>query len=377
MFMDIERAQAILKQEGIDVLLSTRPENLIYVTGFYGNLEAGYYRHQTTYALIFREQPPVMVVPWWEVFVMRDRSEVETIPDLVWGEPPSVENPTVTLQGTTEGTVAKLISEHHLSTRRIGIDEKALSLSSYRKLQEQMPDATFVDATRVWEEIRLIKTPAEISRIEKSVQAVASGYEALRANLREGVTEREIHLKAREAMQAAGGNDVYFQYVASGVRNGWDHVVAGDFEIPAGEIVKCDMGTHYDGYCSDVARTFACGEPSPEQAQINKRIVTTVERIMAAAKPEVPVSELYRIYLDGMREGYGDLPWHIVGHSIGLEVHETFWISPSEHRPLQAGMVISVEIGYLDPGRQGQLVEENFLITEGGYRRFTPLQFGI
>jgi Xaa-Pro aminopeptidase len=375
MFMDRDRAQAILRQERIDVLLSTRPENLTYVSGFSDMLECRFWRHQTTYALIFREDPPALVVPWFEVASIRSKSDIELIiPNQVWVEPPSSENPTGLLEGTTEGTVARVIGEHHLTTGRIGIDEKALPKSVFRKLQDLMPEATFVDATRVWEETRLIKTPAEISRIEKAVRAVEEGYLALRAQLQEGVTERELTLNARDTILAAGADDIIFDFVTSGPRTGIDHVTGGDFAVQAGEIVKCDISARYDGYCGNIGRTFACGEPSAEQARINKRIVTTNVRILAAAKPGVLVSELYGIYLDGMREGYGDTPWHVIGHSVGVEVYDSLWISPSEHRPLQPGMVISLEIGYLDPGQQGQFVEDDFVITEDGNRLLSILR---
>lgn len=374
MFMDVERAQAILEREEIDVLVSNRPANVTYVSGFHENLECRFVPDLYTYALIFRSQPPSMVMPWFEVPSVRSKSDVEAIiSDLVWIEAPTLENPVGLLQGSAEGTVAKVIGQHHLSTGRIGIDQNAMALTAFEQLQEHVPGATFVPATHVFQEIRSIKTPVEVLRIEEAVQAVECGYQALEANLREGVTERELTLKARDVVLAAGADDIIFNFVTSEPRNGIDHVVGADFEIKAGEIIKCDIGAHYDGYCSDIGRSFSCGEPSREKARIYQRILETQERVLAAAKPGVIASDLFRIYLEGMREGYGETPWHMIGHGVGVEVHEVPLIGPLNHRPLQSGMVLAVEIGYLDPGRLGYQLEDMILITEDGNRSLSSL----
>src|SRR4029079_13683082 len=136
-----------------------------------------------------------------------------------------------------------------------------------------LPDATLVPATSVFEELRLIKTPEELRRLERSARAGQRGYEALAARVQPGVTERELTLAARDAILAAGADEVFFNFVTSGARAGIDHVTGADVPIRAGEIVKWDMGARSGGYCSDIGRSFACGEPGQEQMRLYRRML--------------------------------------------------------------------------------------------------------
>lgn len=365
--VDLERAGWILRREGIDVVLSNRPENVTYIGGVADNLECRIYRETRTYGMLFASAAPVLVVPWFEVPYLQSRSEVEAIvADKTWAEPPSPERPAGRMTGTAEGTLARVLGEHHLQAGRIGIDERALPLAAYQQLQAELPLAQFVPAAHILEEMRLIKTPEEIARIKQAAASVERGYETIATNLKEGITERELTLKARDAILDAGADDIIFSFVTSGARAGIDHVTGADLHIRSGETVKCDIGAHCGGYCSDIGRSFACAQVDGEQKRIYQRIRETEERVIAAVKPGAAAADLYGIYLSGMREGYGETPWDMIGHGIGLEVHEIPVIGPLEERRLAPGMVLCIEIGYLDPGRQGFHLEDMILVTADG-----------
>ena len=372
MFMDLSRAQAILRKKDIDVILSNRPENITYVSGVADNLEFRINREERTYALVFRSEPPALVAQWFEVPYLRMRSKIETIvSDKVWKKAPSPEVPEGLLQGDVETTIAEVVRERHLSNGRIGVDERAIPLLAFQRLQNQLPKATFVPAASIFEELRTVKTSVEVSLIEKAIQIVEKGYQTLQEHLQEDVTERELTLKVRDAILGAGADEIVFNFVTSGSRAGIDHVTGADIRIKTGEIIKCDIGARYGGYCSDIGRSFACGNASQDQKRIYQRILETEQEVLAAAKPGMTGSDLFRIYLKGMREGYGDVPWDMIGHGIGLELHEAPRISLQNHTPLQPGMVICVEIGYLEPGQQGYHLEDMILITEDGHRPMT------
>jgi Xaa-Pro aminopeptidase len=372
--IDLDRAKSILMRERLDAVLSSRPENVTYVSGVADNLECRIYHETRTYALLFAAAAPALVVPWFEVPYLQSRSPVEAIvEDRIWSEPPSPERPAGRLTGNVETTLARVLRSHHLSTGRIGIDERALPLAAYEQLQAELPLAQFIPATYVFEEMRLIKTPEEISRIKRAAGAVERGYEVLAATLKVGVTERELTIQARDAILDAGADDVIFNFVTVGARAGIDHVSGSDVRVQAGENVKCDIGAHYGGYCSDIGRSFACGEVDRAQKRIYRRIRETEERVIAAAKPGTLCADLYDIYLNGMQEGYGETPWDMIGHGIGLEVHEIPVISPLEKRRLEPGMMLCVEIGYLDPGRQGFHLEDMLLVTRDGNLPLTSI----
>jgi len=149
MFMDLGRAQEILQRRKIDVALSSRPENVIHVSGVTDNLEFRFNKEERTYALVFPSEEPILVAQWFEVPHLRNRSHIKTIvPDQVWTSFPG--NSKAVLQGDAEMTVAEIIRDHHLSSGRIGIDERAIPLAAFQKLRKNIPRATFVRATSIF-----------------------------------------------------------------------------------------------------------------------------------------------------------------------------------------------------------------------------------
>jgi Xaa-Pro aminopeptidase len=295
------------------------------------------------------------------------------LPNLTCLRRPTLAAPVGDFRGNAELTAANHIRDLGLEEARIGIDERVLPLAAYEQLRALLPAAAFVPASDVVAELRMIKTAAELARIERAVRAVEQAYRRIAQQLRAGVTERQLTIEARDTMLAAGAGEVVFNFIATGNRAGIDNVAGADVPIEPGHVVKCDIGARFAGYCADLGRTFVCGDPVPAQARIFERIVATQARVLAAVRPGIRGADLFQIYLEDMQEGYGEVPWDIVGHGIGLEVHEIPGLSPLDHRPLQPGMVLCVEIGYEDPGRQGFHLEDMLLVTDDGYRPLSTL----
>jgi Xaa-Pro aminopeptidase len=77
------------------------------------------------------------------------------------------------------------------------------------------------------------------------------------------------------------------------------------------------------------------------------------------------------VYFTGQKGDYGEIPWDICGHGLGLEIHEMPGLMPTCQRPLEAGMVLAVEVGYLCPEKVGYQLEDVVLVTDDGFRNLT------
>ena len=130
-----------------------------------------------------------------------------------------------------------------------------------------------------------------------------------------------------------------------------------------------DFGCVYDGYCSDMTRTVAVGQPTQEMEQVYSVVLAAQKAGIAAARAGIPGRELDSAARKVIEEAdYGDYFTHSFGHSLGLEIHESPNASPSETRPLPAGTVISAEPGIYLPGRFGVRIEDVLVLEEGGCR---------
>ena len=150
------------------------------------------------------------------------------------------------------------------------------------------------------------------------------------------------------------------------------HAVPGETVIQKGMFVTMDFGCVYDGYCSDMTRTVAVGQPTQEMEQVYSVVLAAQKAGIAAARAGMPGRELDAAARKVIEEaGYGDYFTHSFGHSLGLEIHESPNASPGETRPLPAGTVISAEPGIYLPGRFGVRIEDVLVLEEGGCRDIT------
>ncbi|MCS5431832.1 aminopeptidase P family protein, partial [Staphylococcus aureus] len=188
-----------------------------------------------------------------------------------------------------------------------------------------------------------------------------------------GMTELELKAKLESKMLELGSEGPSFNtIVASGVRGALPHGVASDKVINQGELITLDYGAYYNGYASDITRTFAIGEPDAQLKEIYNIVLQANLKGIEAAKQGMTGRELDAVARDYINEkGYGEAFGHSLGHGIGLDVHEGPNLSKKSESPLELNNCVTIEPGiYLD-GIGGVRIEDDILITENGCERFT------
>ena len=255
---------------------------------------------------------------------------------------------------------------------RMGFDDAAMTVRDYTRYREGLP-CELVPAAEILEGLRAQKDPEELE-IMIAAQRIAERALAEALNdIRPGVTEKEIAARLQYLMLHYGAEDKSFDpIVVSGPNGSLPHGVPSDKPIQAGEFVTIDMGCVYHGYCSDMTRTVAVGQPTQEMERVYETVLAAQKAGIAAARAGMPGRELDAAARKVIEEaGYGDYFTHSFGHSLGLEIHESPNASPSETRPLPVGTVISAEPGIYLPGRFGVRIEDVLVLEEGGCRDIT------
>jgi Xaa-Pro dipeptidase len=141
-----------------------------------------------------------------------------------------------------------------------------------------------------------------------------------------------------------------------------------------------DWGATYDGYCSDLTRTFAIGNVDDELRKIYETVKTANEAGRAAGKPGSPaavVDQAARGVIE--KAGYGKFFTHRTGHGLGMEAHESPYMFGENPQVLEPGMVYTVEPGIYLPDHGGVRIEDNVVVTEDGSRTLTsfPREFTV
>jgi Xaa-Pro dipeptidase len=253
-----------------------------------------------------------------------------------------------------------------------------------RELERLLPNAEIVDATPLMQTVRMLKSAAEIGRLERAAEISAIGVEAGWRALRPAMTEREILQVIGAAMFAAGaevGTKPSFFGILAGDRWHLANAVASDYGVQQGDFVLVDGGASYRGYVCDFIRQASLGEPSQERRRWYTATLKATEAAIATIKPGVEAREVYDAALHSLGESglaeYNRM--NIIGHGIGADVHELPWLGDetvfTADTILREGMVLCVEPGTLPPAKDDLrghfIVEEIVEVTTTGTRLLT------
>jgi Xaa-Pro dipeptidase len=162
--------------------------------------------------------------------------------------------------------------------------------------------------------------------------------------------------------------------VSGGPNSANPHASPTERCLEAGDLLVVDWGAAYDGYISDLTRTFAVGEVGSEFGKIHKIVQEANAAGRAAGRPGVPCAEVDKAARAVIEEsGYGQYFTHRTGHGIGMEGHEDPYIRGDNLQLLEPGMTYTVEPGIYLPGRNGVRIEDNMVIMAGGVESLSDM----
>jgi len=219
---------------------------------------------------------------------------------------------------------------------------------------------------------RYVKTAEEISRIKEACRITSEVAGEIRAELKAGLTELDIHYKILEKFACRHVSESFAPIVASGANSADPHHVSGPRIIERNDIVLIDMGCKYKGYSSDLTRTFFLDKINAKYQHVFDIVQSAQKAALAALKAGVSAN-IPDTAARGIIEnaGYGANFIHSTGHGVGLDVHESPRLIQKATEVLKAGCIVAVEPGIYLAGEFGVRIEDTVLITENGYEILT------
>jgi len=279
----------------------------------------------------------------------------------------------VMLQDKLYRQIGGLLEEAGAKTVAVESDVCTVKLlNTYRK---EMPDITFLEDNRLSEQLSLmrrIKTPRELALMRKAQEYTDKTFAYILEKIRPGVTEKEIALELDIAGRKMGADRLAFVIVASGENSSQPHCTPSDRALREGDFITLDFGFFVDGYCSDMTRTVALGHVTDKQRQVYETVRKAQDAAFAKIKPgtvcrQVDAAARNLIDSSPFQGTFG----HGLGHSLGLEVHESPAFNLTCEVPLEPGMVLSVEPGIYLAGEFGVRIEDVIVCTPDGFENLT------
>lgn len=254
----------------------------------------------------------------------------------------------------------------------VGFESDRVSVDALKRYRETL-HCQLVPAGGLVSALRASKDADELALMRKAQQITDETFAEIVRVIRPGLTEQEVAARiVYELMRRGASKPSFDPIVAAGANGSMPHAIPGDTVLERGMFITMDFGCIYRGYCSDMTRTVALGEPTQEMRTVYDIVLRAQRAGIAAARADVPGSQMDRAARAVIDEaGYGAYFGHSFGHSLGIEIHESPNFSPGETRPMPVGAVVSAEPGIYLPGRFGVRIEDVVILTQTGCEDIT------
>ena len=224
------------------------------------------------------------------------------------------------------------------------------------------------DLDELVDALRAAKDDGEIALMTKAQEITDRAFSEILKFIQPGMTEQEIAAKLQYDMLRFGAEKMSFDpIVVSGPNGSLPHGIPSAKQVQQGEFITMDFGCKYGGYCSDMTRTVALGEPTGEMQKVYQTVLEAQLAGIAVTKAGVPGKSIDAAARKVIEDaGYGEYFGHGYGHSLGIEIHESPNANTREETLLPVGAVVSAEPGIYLPGKFGVRIEDVTVLTADG-----------
>lgn len=354
MMSKVQEIQNYLQKNQIDAAFVTTPDNVFYVSGFKSNPH-----ERLLGVMIFKEAEPFLICPQMEIpdakaagwsYEVLGHQDTDNAMDIL----------------------AQAIIARNVNPLTFAIEKAQLIVERLEALQQSFPQATFVRLDEKINAMRVIKDEDELNKLRKAAQLADYAIEVGCKEIAEGKTEMEILTAIESAIQEKGCKMSFETMVLSGPKSASPHGKPGARKVEKGDMILFDLGVIYDGYCSDITRTVAFGEPSEAQKAIYNAVLAANSNAIAAVKPGVRAMDLDKIARDTITHaGYGEYFTHRLGHGLGISVHEFPSVTGANDMVMEEGMVFTIEPGVYKSDVTGVRIEDDVVVTKDGVEVLT------
>lgn len=363
-YVDLPRVRTLIDDSGFDAVIAVWPENSGYLSGFYHpDTRVNWERlHVVVWPA---GGAPAFIVPRMRANLWSDSVDVPFFA-------PEDSRPFIEDIRGFDGeeldmvrAAAEVLIERGVTTGRLGVEFRSLPLKVSLELERLLPGLTQADAWPLLNELRKVKTPAEVEIMTRANQLTAQSLEEVLRTVRAGETERDVGSRLARELFARGADELSHSVLGGGPRAASWHPWPSGQKMEDGMLLRSDWGVRIDGYTSDIARNAVVGRASAEQQDVFARLSEAHDTVVAAVRPGVLASDLSAL----ARREYARLGleyrWGLIGHGIGMVIHEEPQLLLDVHDPIVEGMTLEIELGYFgDTG--GYHIEDLVHVTAAG-----------
>jgi len=366
---DADRLDRLMEDAGMDVMFVTSKHNVQYLLGGH---RAFFFDYMDAFGLT--RYLPVLVypkgAPQKAAYIGHGMERFQHEIDPLW-------TPMVQTNGAGSIDSMQKAIEHvrkaGISAKHIGVESPFIPLDAAAVLHGAFPNSPVVDATFALERLRAIKMPDELELLSIASDRVVESMLAVFARHGPGHTKHDLSEALRREEVKRG---LVFEYCLITAGASHNRAPESDDVWGEGDVLSLDSGGNYLGYIGDLCRMGIMGEPDSELVDLLGEIDTIQHAAMAPIKRGALGNEIYIAGEGALRKSSQHNHTQFLAHGMGLVSHEAPRLTsrgPVKYpgydadRPLESGMVISVETTMQHPRRGFIKLEDTVVVTDGGY----------
>ena len=344
-----------LAEHGLDALVCVSPENVAYAAGFVVPSQTLMRWRHAAYVVTADGREAMICIDMEELTIRTMQPELEL---RAWAE----------FGGNAMATLAALLRDLGLESARVGSELSYLSVKDHAELTSALPDLKLTAADGLLSSARTLKTERELDLLTRlsriSDRAIKSAFESVRA----GDSEMDMAAALTRSVFEQGAQNFKLLIVATGERSQMPNVGPSERVLRDGDICRMEIFSVIDGYQAGVCRTAYVGNPPPTALEIYCNLAECKRLVVNAIKPGVPAREVYRVFREKFDE-LGLAPISFVGHSIGVDLHESPYLGADDDTVLAEGMVLGIEpLVYRSGHGFGMQIKDMVAVTADGCR---------
>lgn len=330
----IKLAQNTLKHRQIDCLLLVSPANVTYFTGFMGHDSWAVITPKHTYLLT----------------------------DSRYTEQADKECPHCRILERT-GSMAQLaygLTKRSRCIRTLHVED-TVSCAQFSALQKEV--SVPVKTTASLTSLRMVKDAHESQLIRKAVRIAISAFEQTIQCIEPGIREFELAALLDYHIHKQGAGNAFDTIVAFGANGSRPHHQPGSRKLKTNDAILMDFGARYQGYCSDITRSFSIGRPPKDFIRAYDAVLQAQQAAIQTIKPNAAISDADQTARRVIKNNGFPVYGHGTGHGIGLDIHEGPTLNANNSEVFQCGQIVTIEPGIYLPGQFGIRIEEDVIVA--------------
>jgi Xaa-Pro dipeptidase len=350
----VAKTREWMRENDLELLILTQPEHYCWLSGY----------EPTS---VFYYQPLIVPVDDSEpLTLLCNKAELLLYEETCW----VADVRTIWTHDDQVARTLEVLRERGLDkARRVGLNLMSYHLKARYALELQagLVDSEIVDVSQALDDLRLVKSPAEIDYLRRAAHVADLGVTAGINAIHEGVTDRDVMAAIQEAVSRNGGEFPAYPFLVDA--RGTLHGTPIGKILSEGDTVYMEVSGVVRRYHCNISRTVVLGEPSAAVRELYAVVKDALDRATDMMRPGVTVTEIVDFVAD-CHAGHEQNTWGRFGFSMEI-AYPPIWIGGlslmrGDDHVLEAGMVITMEPGLSYADGATMMLGNNVLVTESG-----------